>query len=299
MNDVVYVSADKLVEDLSVYPRLSVDKHHVDRIAESIIADPTSDLPPLVVCKDTLRIVDGFHRRRAMKKAYGEDTEVPVLFKKYANDGELFADAVRFNTGHGKQIPLDDVDFIIRRAKAFGLSDISVSKSLRVSVKRLGELSVNKETVVLPDRPPVIQSIPPEPRKHRATMDMDGCRSLPNGTGKDVDGDTGCLLWHLQESIRLMKSDDVLKTDKVELAIKQLAELFSDRNKNIDRDSVRRRLASFLSECAGPVSLLRISNELKIQAVVAETVLTHEWFLKTSTGGYFLTQVGHKSIMDQ
>ena len=61
------MQAAQLVEDFSLYPRSQVDGSHVQRLSEALLAGET--LPSIIV-DESGRIIDGFHRRRAVMRAY-------------------------------------------------------------------------------------------------------------------------------------------------------------------------------------------------------------------------------------
>lgn len=96
----------KLVEDTSIYPRHQVDDSHVRNLARAVKAG--AHLPPIVVERSSLRIVDGFHRSRAYRKALGDEGAVPAEFRSYKTEAALLRDAVHLNSSHGR--PLGSAD---------------------------------------------------------------------------------------------------------------------------------------------------------------------------------------------
>jgi ParB-like chromosome segregation protein Spo0J len=82
-------------------PRLQgVDEEHCRRLAEM-----KTDLPPILVHRDSMRVIDGMHRLRAAQLA-GEQTISARFFR--GNDDEAFIRAVRENTAHGLPLTLAD-----------------------------------------------------------------------------------------------------------------------------------------------------------------------------------------------
>lgn len=82
-----------------IYPRLKPSEEHINALTDALRAGAV--FPPLIVERSSLRIVDGFHRWSAYKRARGDDFDVPVQLKDYASDEELLADAVAANERHG------------------------------------------------------------------------------------------------------------------------------------------------------------------------------------------------------
>lgn len=136
------IKASELVEDFDLYPRGDVDSSHVASIAEALAAGEA--MPPVIACKATKRIVDGFHRRRAAIKFGGPDATIEVVFKTYASDGELFLDAMEHNSGHGRRLTSVDAVRSATKAKAFGLDDLVIAKALKMTVERVGALVVDR-----------------------------------------------------------------------------------------------------------------------------------------------------------
>lgn len=95
-----------LIEDMTLYPRNDVDEVNIAHLVEALQVG--AELPKILIEETTLRIVDGFHRRRAYMRAFGDDVEVTCEVKKYKDDAELFLEAVRLNANHG--INMDGYD---------------------------------------------------------------------------------------------------------------------------------------------------------------------------------------------
>lgn len=136
------IKASELVEDFALYPRGDVDSSHVAQIAEAMAAGES--LPPIITCKATKRIVDGFHRRRAAIKFGGPDVSVEVVLKNYASDGELFLDAMEHNSGHGRRLTSVDAVRSATRAGELGLSVDAIAKALKMTVDRVGALVADR-----------------------------------------------------------------------------------------------------------------------------------------------------------
>jgi hypothetical protein len=100
------MKCSSLVQDMSVYPRTSVDWSHVEMIEQALEAG--AELPPLVICRKSRRVVDGMHRLNALIRQYGADHPVDVLEKNYGSDRELFLDSIRFNAKHGAPLTRSD-----------------------------------------------------------------------------------------------------------------------------------------------------------------------------------------------
>lgn len=135
-----------LVEDLDVYPRTQVNSVNVTNLVSAIEAG--CKLPPLIADNKTLRIVDGFHRRRAYLKVLGGDASVAVDLRSYASDAALFSAAITANIQHG--LPLQEIEKrrVVLRLQGFGVDNDSIAGVLRTSPDRIEKICLRVATVV-------------------------------------------------------------------------------------------------------------------------------------------------------
>jgi hypothetical protein len=124
------VKAALLVEDMGVYPRFAVDQVYVRRLAEALLAGES--LPPVIADRKSMRIVDGFHRRRAYIAAYGPDVEIPVIWKSYRNLKEMFLDVIRFNARHGRRLTTGEEVRCVLIGEELGIEREVISETLGI-----------------------------------------------------------------------------------------------------------------------------------------------------------------------
>lgn len=144
-----------LVEDLSVYPRTKVDQNNVRNIVDAIHAGVR--LPAIIACAETLRVVDGVHRRRAYLKVLDEGPEarVRVELRRYESEAELLADAVKLNTGRGKDLDEYEKRKVTFRLNELGIGDDEVAKILRIPPPRVTAIKLRVAHVTTPKGGPV------------------------------------------------------------------------------------------------------------------------------------------------
>lgn len=105
----VQVRVSELVEDYSIYPRHAVDSTHITDLASAIQAGEFDGKRyPVIADEKSKRIVDGFHRKKAWQKVYGDEDPIWVELRSYANETELLKDAVRLNSAHGRRLDRQD-----------------------------------------------------------------------------------------------------------------------------------------------------------------------------------------------
>jgi hypothetical protein len=125
----------ELILDFDLYPRGKVDSQHAANMVASL--DAGAEMPPMVIEKKTKRVVDGFHRWRAYSQTFDLNYEVTCIEKTYANDGELFLDAMRYNSAHGRALTPHDMTGCIIKAKKFKLSDHLVGEALHLTTEKI------------------------------------------------------------------------------------------------------------------------------------------------------------------
>ena len=135
------VKAALLIEDFDLYPRADVDSTHVSHIVDALEAGV--ELPAIIACRKSKRIVDGFHRRRAYMTSRGKDCDVPVEWRDYKTDANLFEEAMRLNSNHGRNITTSDRMKCVLTSRKLGLGNDAIANALNVSVERL-EVLVDK-----------------------------------------------------------------------------------------------------------------------------------------------------------
>lgn len=134
-----------LVEDFSLYPRVQVDGSNVADIARAIQAG--SSIPPIVADRKSLRIADGFHRRRAWLQVLGEDGEVEADLIAYKDETDLLRDAISRNATQGRRLDQKDRTRCVLLLERRGLTSESIAISLHTTVGRVEELRVRVVTV--------------------------------------------------------------------------------------------------------------------------------------------------------
>ncbi|MGW5250218.1 ParB and winged helix-turn-helix domain-containing protein [Streptomyces sp. NPDC004129] len=116
-------------------PRISgADDQHVRALAQLDVP-----LPPVVVHRPTMRVLDGVHRIRAAELRGESDIEVRFFD---GGEKEAFLLAVQLNSAHGKPLSLDDRTAAARRIIASHphWSDRRIASVTRLSAKNVAAL---------------------------------------------------------------------------------------------------------------------------------------------------------------
>ena len=134
----VEVKVGETVEDFALYPRDRVDDHHVRDIAVAL--ENGSELPPIIIDQKTKRVVDGFHRRRAYIKAFGEEHKIEVVSRRYKTEADIFMEAIKYNASHGLKMDSHDRVTAVIRGGQLGLDIATIGKALHVPEAKLQKL---------------------------------------------------------------------------------------------------------------------------------------------------------------
>jgi len=144
MSGPVTLAIAELVEDLAVYPRHAVDDSHVAALAQAIEAG--HDLPPVVACVRSKRIVDGWHRIRARRRVHGVSATVDVVLKEYQSEADLVEDAIRLNAAHGRRLDAMDRTRAVLMLKRHDVPAERIALVLRTTPKVVKKLEVRVAT---------------------------------------------------------------------------------------------------------------------------------------------------------
>ena len=138
------IKVSELVLDYDFYPRSSVDAQNVGYIAEAMAAG--MELPPIVIDKKSKRVIDGFHRVKAMIRANKGDTNVPItaIERSYPNDAEMFLDAVRLNASHGSKLTSFDRSHSLIIADRLSVDPDAIATAMNMTIAATGKLRVDR-----------------------------------------------------------------------------------------------------------------------------------------------------------
>lgn len=140
--EVKRLKISKLVLDYNIYPREHINNYHVDEMVEALNAG--AHMPPIKADKSTLKVVDGWHRIEAFRKKWGDEAEIEVDLKEYADAAEMFQDAIRDNASHGQSLsPMDQAHCLAKSAE-FKLEPAMVAKLLNITAERGTEIISNR-----------------------------------------------------------------------------------------------------------------------------------------------------------
>lgn len=142
--EMVKMRVAELVFDFSIYPRTQISSVHVTELRDAL--DAGVSLPPIIVDKDSKRIVDGFHRVMAVRRRDKEKAVIEVVLVSYKNTGALIAAAIEANSQHGRALSVYEKTRCIILAEEAGVSRARVLKALHLTKRRAEELLLERVT---------------------------------------------------------------------------------------------------------------------------------------------------------
>lgn len=151
------MKAVELVFDWNLWPRYEaedLDSTNLKRIKSAIAAG--IKLPPVIANKKDYRLIDGFHRTRAMLSLYGDEAEIEVELRDYKNEAEMFIDSAKLNNQHGLPLSPRDRAHVILKAHKFKIPVPIIAEALGMNgdeakqfLEKRSAKSKSGETVLL------------------------------------------------------------------------------------------------------------------------------------------------------
>jgi plasmid stabilization system protein ParE len=135
-----------LLFDWSIYPRKEVDNQVVRAYAKAL--QTGSIFPPIKVglFKGQKIVIDGFHRahsRILLKMPYIECKE-----EHFESEAELFAEAVRLNSSHGKTFTEIEVKANIRRLRRYNFEVKDIVSIVHIPASAIRQESTKPITIL-------------------------------------------------------------------------------------------------------------------------------------------------------
>jgi hypothetical protein len=151
--------AATLIEDFTLYPRSEVSAQEVADLCEHLRAGET--MPPIIADSKSLRVIDGFHRLRAVKRVFGESAKIRVELRTYNNDSEMYEDALKSNARHGRRITGSELTHaVLRGVNEFKIEATRLALVIGVTPDRIEQIVPGRVgSIVSGGKPPVLASV--------------------------------------------------------------------------------------------------------------------------------------------
>jgi hypothetical protein len=98
----------------------------------------------VIIDQKSKRVVDGFHRVKAVTAVAGPEATIMVLEKRYRNEREIFLDAMRYNANHGAKLDSCDRTHCLLVAERLNIPRDDVAGALNMPTDKLSSLRVDR-----------------------------------------------------------------------------------------------------------------------------------------------------------
>jgi len=142
----------ELLFDRKLYSRMREDWRLVSRYADAMRSG--SEFPPILVgnFKGKLYVVDGWHRFMAKNKVLKEEY-IEAEVKKYTTWKDMFADGVKSNIAHGRQLTYQERVRIVKKLEDMNFTLQKISKIIMIPPGKIERLKAR--IIIGPDGKPV------------------------------------------------------------------------------------------------------------------------------------------------
>lgn len=120
------VPLSDMVLDFTLYPRHAIDGVNKKALVEALRSG--SILPPVLLDRDSLRVIDGFHRHAAYTTVYGPDVAIDALLRPFASEREMFEEAIRSNIGRGVDLSPWDLMRCAELGEKWGIAPVRIAE---------------------------------------------------------------------------------------------------------------------------------------------------------------------------
>ena len=136
---VVRARLGDVVVDPSYQTRMSINNLRVREYADCMRMGDS--FPPIVIEKQTMKVVCGFTRMEAYKDVFEPNHKIPVTTRLFADDKERILFAVADNRNHGEPFSVFDKKNLVCRLLQLKLPENVISKTLGWPLSKVGTLA--------------------------------------------------------------------------------------------------------------------------------------------------------------
>ncbi len=139
------IKANKLKIDENLTSIREINRLVVNDYREKYLLG--EQFPPIIVAKDSRRVVSGNHRLTAFIEAFGDEASIEAIEKEYSSEKEVLADFAKQNSAHGMQLDGWTKKKLIHKLSENGATTEEIADSLSISPYRVKKYA--GETVVV------------------------------------------------------------------------------------------------------------------------------------------------------
>ena len=192
------IKISDLTLDKSIYPRKTTSWYNVNSYAEAMRTG--AEFPPIVVAKfeNKKYLVDGWHRVGAYNMNKVEFVQAETWKPK--NENEIFIEAVKRNSVHGRQFSFQEKLMIVDKLQKMKVSKDLVSEITGLTPEKMKKYTISRLARITTGEPVILKST----FKHLAGSEL---------TDDEIE---------LQESIPVYSSQELMLNNMVSMLENQL-----------------------------------------------------------------------------
>ncbi len=150
------IKIEEIELDTDIYPRMKTAWLTAYQYAQAMKTG--SVFPPISLgkFKGKLFLVDGWHRVEARKLLNEEYIE--AVIKDYREKREMFADAVKLNSMHGRRLSIQEIVRITYKLEQWKFEKDEISEIIKIPIDKIEGFKIR--TIIGPDGKPVYLKAP-------------------------------------------------------------------------------------------------------------------------------------------
>lgn len=208
------VQIARLVLDETIYPRHSVNSANMAAITEAVLAGET--MPPILVNRQTLQVVDGFHRVHAFERLYGPEHEIDATLKTYRDKSAMLVDAISANVARGQDLTRWDHLRCITLAEDVGMPINTLAKLLKWRPENLVEYSGKRTGTTIEGRRVQLK----RSLRHRMGRPLTKSQEEAN---KHLSGQPA--LFHINQIVTFLETDLMPEEEHIAVRLNHMCQL--------------------------------------------------------------------------
>lgn len=131
-----WINLSRIAIDPNICPRTALSDSHIEAMQEAVNAGEM--LPPILVDRKSMRIIDGYHRYERAKRA--KESQMLAVLRDFTDEQSVFEAAIAANARHGFSYAPFDRKRIVDIAINLKMSVERIAGALNITTEKVAEL---------------------------------------------------------------------------------------------------------------------------------------------------------------
>lgn len=229
----VTVQLEQIEIDQSIYPRAYVSDNHIEAMEDAVRAGAT--LPPILIDRRSMRLVDGYHRYQRAKRA--GDESIRAILQDFEDEQAVFEAAISANAQHGYNYAPYDRQRIIGIGLQLGLTIDRLATALNMTVVKASSLQRGFSESDKRHSGVILPSAKAEKKRRYVPFDGSGHRAKAEPTGVAVQSLPGLpntagesQMFYINQLVVVIENKLLdFRQDRLTYMLHKLAKLIQDK----------------------------------------------------------------------